>query len=120
MTVYHGDTAVVDHPLVSIGRDHLDFGKGFYLTPLRDQAEKWARQTARRMPNVRPILNIYNLDTIDKRYHRLVFEKYNEDWLDFIVANRLGKEAWKAYDIIEGASPMTKCSTRLRYTWQAR
>jgi hypothetical protein len=28
--------------LACVGREDLDFGKGFYLTRLRDQAERWA------------------------------------------------------------------------------
>ena len=29
MKLYHGSTVIVDKPLVSFGRDNLDFGKGF-------------------------------------------------------------------------------------------
>ena len=32
MKLYHGSTVIVDKPLVSYGRDNLDFGKGFYTT----------------------------------------------------------------------------------------
>lgn len=41
-TLYHGSSVVVEHPLVNIGRKDLDFGPGFYLTPLYEQASKWA------------------------------------------------------------------------------
>ena len=40
--LYHGSTVVVEQPLVSIGRKDLDVGPGFYLTPLFEQASKWA------------------------------------------------------------------------------
>ena len=40
--VYHGGTEAINHPLVSAGREGLDFGKGFYVTLLREQAELWA------------------------------------------------------------------------------
>ena len=33
--VFHGATNVVKSPLCNIGRDNLDFGKGFYVTDLR-------------------------------------------------------------------------------------
>lgn len=42
MKVFHGSTAIVRDPDVSAGRDHLDFGKGFYLTDLEEQAISWA------------------------------------------------------------------------------
>ena len=38
MKVFHGFTSIVDKPLANIGRNHLDFGKGFYLTTLENQA----------------------------------------------------------------------------------
>ena len=41
-TLYHGSNVIVEHPSVDIGRKDLDFGPGFYLTPLFDQASKWA------------------------------------------------------------------------------
>ena len=34
-TLYHGSSVIVEQPLASIGRRDLDFGPGFYLTPLR-------------------------------------------------------------------------------------
>lgn len=42
MKVFHGSTSIVDKPLANIGRNHLDFGKGFYLTTLENQAISWA------------------------------------------------------------------------------
>lgn len=38
----------------------------------------------------------------DKSYNVLNFPSYNDEWLDFIVENRLGNEKWKGYDLIEG------------------
>ncbi len=32
--VFHGATNVVKSPLCNIGRDNLDFGKGFYVTDM--------------------------------------------------------------------------------------
>lgn len=42
MKVFHGSTSIVDKPLANIGRNLLDFGKGFYLTTLENQAISWA------------------------------------------------------------------------------
>lgn len=48
--VFHGGTEIIEHPLVSAGRPGLDFGQGFYVTVLREQAQLWAdrRRCARR------------------------------------------------------------------------
>jgi hypothetical protein len=44
MTLYHGSYMAISSPLTGVGRKELDFGPGFYLTCLREQAERWARR----------------------------------------------------------------------------
>ena len=69
--VYHGGTSIVKQPLCAVGRDHLDFGKGFYLTDIRLQAVDWATRTANtRLPQW---LNVYELDDKAFKSYRLKF-----------------------------------------------
>ena len=44
MILLHGSTNIIEHPLVHVGREHLDFGRGFYLTNIEDQASGWAKK----------------------------------------------------------------------------
>jgi len=44
--LYHGATIPIEHPDCSVGRDNLDFGKGFYMTSLPEQAGRWAVRMA--------------------------------------------------------------------------
>ncbi len=44
LTVYHGATCEVKQPLCNAGRPNLDFGQGFYVTDLREQAVNWAQR----------------------------------------------------------------------------
>ena len=99
--LYHGSNAIVEQPLVDIGRKDLDFGPGFYLTPLFEQASKWAVRikTIRRAGQA--IVNIYEF-TQPQNSNIKRFDAYNKEWLDFIVDSRTGKQPWKDYDIIEG------------------
>ena len=46
MIVYHGSTLCVENPLVGVCLDNLDFGKGFYLTDICEQAISWAKRVA--------------------------------------------------------------------------
>lgn len=47
MKVYHGGTDIIKSPSVAFSKKYLDFGKGFYVTQFKEQAEKWAlRQRA--------------------------------------------------------------------------
>lgn len=100
--VFHGSIIEVSKPLVALGRPNLDFGQGFYVTDLREQAERWATRIAtRRM--AKPVLSFYEFDLeTAKQYRYLKFDFYDKAWLDFIVANRKGKMEWKDYDVIEG------------------
>ena len=41
-TLYHGSYIAVSSPFVGLGRKKVDFGQGFYLTKLREQAASWA------------------------------------------------------------------------------
>ena len=83
--VYHGGTEKVELPICKFGRRNLDFGQGFYVTDLRNQAVDWATLVAdrRKLP---PIINRYRLnrDEILKEARCKVFVAYDRDWLQFI------------------------------------
>lgn len=106
ITLYHGSSTKVEKPLVHLGRADLDFGQGFYLTSLKEQAEAWAIVICSRKKFVpTPWLNKYEFDietAIFQGYRHLRFDSYNRDWLDFIANSRKGNCPWKGYDIIEG------------------
>lgn len=104
MTLYHGSYAAVSQPQISHGRRNLDFGRGFYLTSLRTQAERWAQLvTERKTRNGIPQLNVYHFDEALANQSRwLRFEEYNLEWLDYVVACRAGEDLWQQYDIVEG------------------
>lgn len=44
MKLYHASNCIIDTPDVYHSRDLLDFGKGFYLTSLTDQARKYSQR----------------------------------------------------------------------------
>lgn len=103
MEVYHGGTEIIDAPKIDVGRPKLDFGPGFYLTSLYDQAKEWAMKIGDER-NVRPIINKYEFDK-DKSlndFRYLLFSEYDESWLQFVCDCRLGKTGYSNYDIIEG------------------
>ena len=103
MIVYHGGTEIVEHPICKFGRRNLDFGQGFYITNIRKQAVDWASQVADRR-KLSPIINRYRLnrEAILAEAHCKVFEAYDKDWLEFIVASRRGLHVADNYDYIEG------------------
>lgn len=103
MLVFHGSTIEIKQPVVALGRERLDFGKGFYMTDIKPQAELWALRMER-IRNTPGIVNIYDLDMdgIKKEYSYYHFERYDLEWLQFIIANRTGSGWADHYDLIEG------------------
>lgn len=105
-TLYHGSLSIVEHPLVHVGRKDLDFGQGFYLTEIEQQAVSWAHVLQGRRKTEHPAyINVYELkdeEAIRKQYVWKTFSAYDHEWLEFIVASRHGQVPWKDYDVIEG------------------
>ena len=103
MEVFHGSTIVIKQPLVAAGRKRLDFGQGFYVTDIRQQAESWAERMQRIREEV-GVVNVYELDyeKIKEHYRYYKFDYYDNAWLQFIIANRMGQKDVKKYDVIEG------------------
>lgn len=103
LTVYHGATDVVSSPICAFGRPRLDFGQGFYVTDIKEQAIRWAKTMSGKC-SLPPVLNIYTLDReliLLEGKHK-IFTSYDAEWLDFIVANRRGENLASEYDYIEG------------------
>lgn len=101
MIVYHGTTKAIKQPNVRYSKQYLDFGKGFYVTTYRKQAEKWALRKALRQGKV-PIVNVYEMQENIEKYRVLTFERDDELWLDYVCTCRKGGELYKKYDIVIG------------------
>lgn len=103
MIVYHGSYCQITAADLTFSREKLDFGKGFYVTPMQSQAERWSKRFLRMGREA--VLNIYELDdaiwvSSDLRIKQ--FESYSEEWLDFIFACRKGETSYQQYDIVAG------------------
>ncbi len=99
MILYHTSYTEIPHPDLQHSRPRLDFGIGFYLTPLRAQAERYGERFIRR--GQKAIMNIYQFDNDSLDCTRKVFSAYDGEWLDFITSCRKGLPH-EQFDIIEG------------------
>lgn len=99
MRFYHTSNVIVSEPDVRHSRKHLDFGLGFYLTPLVKQARDYGQRFIRRGEPA--ILNIYEFSDEIADVSRKVFPAYDGEWLDYVTACRKGLPH-EQYDIIEG------------------
>ena len=100
MKLYHGSYTEISNPDITHSRDRLDFGKGFYVTPLYEQAEKWSSKFKAIGKN--GFVTEYTLE--DKamiEFKVKKFDVYSNEWLDFILNCRSGKDM-SDYDIVIG------------------
>ncbi|MDE5552141.1 MAG: DUF3990 domain-containing protein, partial [Muribaculaceae bacterium] len=100
MLVYHASDCRFTSPDVLHSRAALDFGKGFYVTRLLEQAEKYAFRFIREGKPA--FIHSFELLSPDSDMKIKIFNTYDEEWLDFVCNCRNGKDDYKQYDIIEG------------------
>ena len=102
LTLYHGtncDFSVVD---LSKAKDKRDFGRGFYLTTLQNQAKDWAETLFARFGGDGIFLYEFEFE-IKKDLNVRKFDGISEDWLNFIRDNRIGGGVQHNFDIVWGA-----------------
>jgi len=98
--VYHGSCIEVHNPKISYSRANVDFGKGFYVTQIYEQAVKWSLRFKKK--DKAAIVSCYDLDAnAFKGYSVKEFSGYTEEWLDFIVDCRSLKDE-SNYDVVIG------------------
>lgn len=100
MTLYHGGADEIANPDLSHSRKAVDFGAGFYVTPIYDQAKRWSEKRKRRTGSA--VVSRYEFDeSAASNLKVLRFESYSEAWLDFIVKCR-ALEDGSDWDIVSG------------------
>lgn len=107
MRVYHGSYTAIDEIDLSKAAANKDFGRGFYVTKFRPQAEIWAEIIGEKHGTEGCVTEFEYFDT--SAFTREVckikrFDGYGEEWLDFVVMNRDERNPDPAhdYDIVEG------------------
>lgn len=105
MTLYHGTN--VDFDLIDIEKSnpYKDFGKGFYLTDIKEQAERMALRKVKFFGGV-PVIQVYDFDVGDLQREDLkvkFFSEPSEEWAVFIHNNRNRKLDFRHdYDVVIG------------------
>ena len=94
MELYHGSNVELQKPKILTNGFYKDFGYGFYCTQMKKQAERWALTKKENH-----IVNRYVYNE-EKTLSVLKFSEMTEEWLDFVVDCRSGKN--HSYDIVEG------------------
>lgn len=107
-TLYHGSNLYIKEIDLSKGLADKDFGKGFYLTDILEQAEIMAARRTRIMGTGHPTVNRYIFDDDvlrDTNFNVKVFpDNPCQEWAEFINANRNASSTGfsHSYDIVIG------------------
>jgi len=88
LTLYHGSNSSFERPLLSKSRNHRDFGRGFYLTTIRQQAEHWARTLHARYGGDGAYLYTFIFNWSDD-FASKTFSSLSAEWLDMVKENRI-------------------------------
>ena len=106
MMLYHGSTVNIDRIDLAKSRPNKDFGRGFYLSADRQQAQRMGEFKAL-TEGGNAVMNTFLFDEqamTSGELKVLTFDGYSRDWADFIFLNRNNKSKEQAhdYDIVYG------------------
>lgn len=91
MILYHGSNVEVKDINLKLCKPFRDFGKGFYLTNIRTQAENMAKRVVR-IKGGKSVLNVYEIDDDFMKNKDLNIKDFSsiptEEWVLFVMNNR--------------------------------
>jgi hypothetical protein len=91
MKLYHGSNIEIHDIDLGKCKPFKDFGRGFYTTPIREQAVIMARRTARIYGTGKPCVTEFSCDDSLLSSTILNIKKFNEpsnEWAKFVINNR--------------------------------
>lgn len=103
MILYHGSDVEVKNPKNIKSEKGRDFGCGFYLTPIKEQAERMAKRKQRMNKSAYAIVSVFEFS--EKETNNLKYKSFKNpdlEWLDMIIECRTIPSFTHGYDIVEG------------------
>ena len=106
LELYHGSNQTIEQIDLALCKPYKDFGRGFYLTDILQQALDMAYRRTRVVGSGIPTVTKY---LFDEKFLRngslkvLSFEQPSKEWAKFILANRDRKSKFiHDYDVVIG------------------
>ena len=91
MRLYHGSNTGINSINLAMCRPYKDFGIGFYLTDIREQAERMAVRVAK-IYGGSPVLNVFDIQDDFRELPGIKIkdfgEQTTEEWARFVMNNR--------------------------------
>jgi hypothetical protein len=118
MRVFHGSYTQIQEIDLSKCEIGKDFGQGFYVTKIREQAQFWAERKGVDNDTQGVVTEFeFNENAFQHfRLKTLQFAGYNDSWLDFVIMNRNTAlpQPTHDYDIVEGPVADDRIATRIK------
>jgi hypothetical protein len=101
LILYHGSNISFDLVDLSMSKDKRDFGRGFYTTTFRDQAEDWAKALFDRHRG--DGIFIYEAELqLSSELSVKTYEGLTEEWLLMVQKNRTLGSIQHEFDVVQG------------------
>ncbi len=103
MILYHGSDVEVKSPKIIKSEKGRDFGCAFYLTPIKEQAERMVKRKQRMNKSGSAIVSVFEFN--EKEISGLKYKLFKNpdlEWLDMIIECRTNPSFAHGYDIVEG------------------
>lgn len=118
MILYHGTTIEIETIDLEKSKPNKDFGKGFYLSAEKEQAEAMADYKAEQIGG-NSIVNAFEFDAANlenKSLNIKIFKEYDKEWANFIFANRNNPTSVNVhnYDIVIGPIANDRVGIQIR------
>jgi len=107
MQVFHGSDVKIEKIELAKCEYFRDFGRGFYVTNIREHAYLRAIDIAQRNNSGKPVVTEFNyaeVYPITVGLNTKKFDAVSKEWIEFIILNRNRRISHPAhtYDIVEG------------------
>ena len=91
MKLYHGSNVVIESINLAMCRPYKDFGKGFYLTDIEEQAKQMAKRVSR-IYGGSPVVNTFEIQDDFRKMSDIKIKDFGiqttEEWAKFVMNNR--------------------------------
>ena len=91
MRLYHGSNIVIDSINLAMCRPYKDFGKGFYLTDIKEKAGNMAERVSK-IYGGSPVVNTFEIQDDCRKIDDIRVKDFGlettEEWAKFVMNNR--------------------------------
>lgn len=115
MILFHGSNITIEEINLGKSKPFKDFGQGFYLSDDESQAIEMANFKALILGGS-PIVTKFEFEReklLSSDLKIRIFKDYTDEWLDFVIANRMGDKVQK-FDYVYGPIADDKVGLQLR------